>query len=355
MRGSARAAPRFPKQARHVCVFQRTPNFCVPAHNGPIDPSVLQDWRVNRERYREQARNTSFAIVMPDESEQSALDATPEERRRNYEARWARGGFALVGAYGDLTNDKAANDTAVEFVAEKIRGIVKDPHVAEKLVPKTYPLATKRLCVDTGYYDTFNRDTVTLVDLREEPIEAITATGERTASRAYEFDVIVYAIGFDAMTGALNNIDIRGRDGVALKHEWSHGPRTYLGLAIAGFPNLFIVIGLGSPSVLANMAVTIEQHVNWIAACIAYVGDRQIGTIEATPAAQADWVQHVNEVADDTLFPLANSWYMGANIPGKPRVFMPYIGGFNVYREKCDEIAANGYPGFTLTSSARDA
>jgi cyclohexanone monooxygenase len=342
--------PEIARQAQHLYVFQRTPNYSVPAHNGPLDPALVADWKVNRERYREDARATGFGIRMVDASEQLALEASEAERRQAYEDRWARGGFSLVGAFADLVSDKAANDTVAGFVGEKIRSIVADPAVAERLTPKSYPLGTKRLCVDTGYYATFNRDNVTLVDLREEPIEAITEGGLRTAAADYHLDSLVFAIGFDAMTGALSGVDIRGRGGARLKDKWAEGPRTYLGLMVAGFPNLFTVTGPGSPSVLCNMAVAIEQHVDWIAGCIGYLFDRQLGAIEATTAAEDDWVAHVNEVADTTLFPQADSWYIGANVPGKPRVFMPYIGGFPTYRERCDEVAAKGYEGFALSS-----
>jgi cyclohexanone monooxygenase len=341
--------PQIAEQATHVTVFQRTPNFSVPAHNGPPNPQVVADWAANRVQYRKEAREAGFGIRMVAQAEQPALEATPEERRAAYEARWQIGGFSFLGAFADLINDVNANATAAEFVGDKIRGIVKDPAVAEKLVPKTFPIGSKRLCVDTGYYAAFNRDNVSLVDLKDEPIEAITPAGVKTAAQEYSADAIVYAIGFDAMTGALGKIDIRGRGGRALKDQWAAGPRTYLGLMIAGFPNLFIVTGPGSPSVLCNMAVAIEQHVEWISDCIQYLGQRQLGAIEATEAAQDDWVAHVNEVADTTVYPLANSWYLGANVPGKPRVFMPYIGGFPVYRDKCNAVAANGYEGFALT------
>lgn len=345
--------PQIAAQADHVTVFQRTPNFSVPAHNGPPDPVVVADWAANREQYRAEARETGFGIKMVDPQEALAVDASPEARRAAYEERWRIGGFALLGAFGDLTSDVAANATAAEFVREKIRGIVNDPAIAEKLAPKTFPIGSKRLCVDTGYYATFNRDNVELVDLNDEPIAEITPEGVRTTGAIYQADALVYAIGFDAMTGALNNIDVTGRGGAKLKDSWAAGPRTYLGLAVAGFPNLFIVTGPGSPSVLCNMAVAIEQHVDWIADCIAWAGARQVGAIEATEDAQDEWVAHVNEVAEPTIFPLANSWYMGANVPGKPRVFMPYIGGFPVYRDKCNEVAAAGYQGFALTSDAR--
>jgi cyclohexanone monooxygenase len=342
--------PQIAAQATHVTVFQRTPNFSVPAHNGPIDPAVVADWAANREQYRKEARETGFGIRAVGMGDLPAAAATPEERKAAYEERWRYGGFALLGAYNDLIVDLEANATAAQFVHEKIREIVKDPQTAEKLSPKTFPIGSKRLCVDTGYYATFNRDNVSLVDLGEEPIETITPTGVRTSARDYDVDAIVYAIGFDAMTGALDKIDIRGRGGARLKDAWSAGPRTYLGLLVAGFPNLFLVTGPGSPSVLCNMAVAIEQHVEWISDCIGWLNERQAGGIEATESAQDAWVAHVNEVAEGTVYPLANSWYLGANVPGKPRVFMPYIGGFPVYRDKCNAVAANGYEGCVVAA-----
>jgi cyclohexanone monooxygenase len=345
--------PIIAEQAAQVTVFQRTPNFSVPAYNGPVDPAVAADWAENRAQRRAEARETGFGILMVDTREALALEDTPEARQAEYERRWKIGGFALLGAYADLTADVAANKTAAEFVHGKIREIVKDPETAEKLSPKSFPIGSKRLCVDTGYYATFNRDNVRLVDLKEEPLEAITPKGVRTAAGEYEADAIVYATGFDAMTGALSRIDIRGRGGAALSDAWAEGPRTYLGLTVAGFPNLFLVTGPGSPSVLCNMAVAIEQHVDWISDCIAWMGERQLSAIEATAQAQDAWVEHVNEVAAPTVFPLANSWYMGANVEGKPRVFMPYIGGFPAYRDKCNEVAANGYADFALASDAR--
>jgi cyclohexanone monooxygenase len=347
------AIPQIAAQADQVYVFQRTPNFSVPAHNGPLDPAVAADWAANRARYRAEARGTGFGIKAVNMQNRPTSEASPEEQVAAYEDRWAYGGFSLLGAFNDLILDPEANRTAADFVRGKIREIVKDPEVAEKLAPTSYPIGTKRMCVDTGYYATFNRGNVALVDLREEPIETITATGLKTPRGDYAFDDLVFAIGFDAMTGALSKIDVRGRGGAALKDVWAGGPRTYLGLTVAGFPNLFIVTGPGSPSVLCNMAVAIEQHVDWIADCIAYMGQRQLGSIEATAAAQEAWVAHVNEVADGTLFPLADSWYIGANVPGKPRVFMPYIGGFATYRQTCDDIAANDYEGFALASDAR--
>ncbi|MBZ5607750.1 MAG: NAD(P)/FAD-dependent oxidoreductase [Acidobacteriia bacterium] len=345
------SVPNIARQASHVFVFQRTPNFSVPAHNGPLAPEVTRDWKMHRAEYRQRARTAAFGLLL-DQNEKPALEAPPEERQSAYEERWRRGGFAMLGTFADIIVNKEANDTAAEFVRTKIRGIVRDPSVAEKLLPRDYPIATKRLCVDTGYYATFNRDNVTLIDARTTPIQEITPTGLRTSEAEYTLDSIVFATGFDAMTGALSNIDIRGRAGVALKQKWSEGPRTYLGLMITGFPNLFTITGPGSPSVLANMVMAIEQHVDWIADCLAYLRQHDVASIEATVDAENAWVAHVNEVANTTLFPLANSWYVGANIPGKPRVFMPYIGGLGVYRQKCDEIAANGYEGFALHSCA---
>jgi cyclohexanone monooxygenase len=339
-------------QAAHLYVFQRTPSFSVPAHNGPIDPEVEQVWRANRDQYRQQARDSGFGIAYLTQSEQLALAATPEARKQAYDERWAYGGFALGGAFADLLVSREANDTAAAYLADKVRSIVADPEVAEKLIPKSYPLGTKRLCVDTGYFQVFNRGNVTLVDIAAAPIEEITPTGLRTSKASYELDSIIYAIGFDAMTGALGRIDIRGRDGATLKDKWSGGPRTYLGLMVAGFPNMFIVTGPGSPSVLSNMVVSIEQHVDWISECITSVSQRQLDAIEATAEAESAWVAHVNEVAETTLFPQANSWYLGANVPGKPRVFMPYVGGVGAYRQKCAEVAARDYEGFALSTSA---
>ena len=341
--------PHLARQASHLFVFQRTPNFSVPAHNGPLSPEVAWDWKANRARHRHRDRRSHFGIRI-ELNYKSALGVSPEERQREYETRWRDGGFAMLGAFADITLNKKANETAAEFVRSKIRAMVNDPAVAEKLTPVDYPFAAKRLCVDTDYYATFNRANVTLIDTRSTPIREITCTGVRTAEAEYALDSIVCATGFDAMTGALSNIDIRGRAGVSLKQHWSGGPCTYLGIMIAGFPNLFTITGPGSPSVLSNMVLSIEQHVEWISDCIAYLRNRQLASIEATVQAENAWVAHVNEIANYTLLPLANSWYIGANIPGKPRVFMPYVGGVGVYRQKCDVIAARGYEGFAFRS-----
>lgn len=339
-------------QVGSLTVFQRTPNFSVPAHNGPIDPDVVADWKANRETYRQMERESGIGIVALDPSEALALETSREERERVFEDRWARGGFCIATAFADIGADLDANKLAVDFIARKIRSIVRDRDVAERLIPKTYPFASKRICVDTGYFDVYNRDNISLVDLNETPIETITPAGIRTSDRDHAFDAIIFAIGFDAMTGALERIDIRGRGGLRLKDKWAEGPLTYLGLMVAGFPNLFTITGPGSPSVLSNMILSIEQHADFIADCIDHLATRQISVIEPTPAAETEWVDHVNELAAGTLYMQANSWYLGANIPGKPRVFMPYPGGVGVYRERCEAIVANGYEGFTLTGGA---
>jgi cyclohexanone monooxygenase len=344
--------PLIAREAAHLFVFQRTPNFSIPAHNGPLDPAYEREVKSNYAGFRQRARDSRIGFVVP-LNNCSALSLSDEERREEYEARWRRGGLGFGFSFTDLLTDERANETAAEFFRDKIRATVRDPKAAEMLAPRDYPIGTKRVCVDTNYYATFNRDNVTLVNLRETSIEAVTPLGLRTSNAEYPLDAIVFAIGFDAMTGALLNIDIRGRSGERLQQKWAEGPRTYLGLAIAGFPNLFAITGPGSPSVLSNMIVSIEQHVDWIADCIAYLRQRGCQCVEATPEAEEAWVAHVNEVGNTTLYPRANSWYTGANIPGKPRIFMPYIGGVGTYRQKCDEVAANGYQGFSITAGQR--
>ena len=342
--------PMIARQAAHLYVFQRTPSFSVPARNSPLLPDAIDAWEANGPAHREKARNSALGINHLDPVDRPSLGTSDAERRRAYEDRWERGGFSLLGAFNDILIDRQANEIAADFVRSKIRETVHNAAVAEKLAPRQYPIGAKRMCVDTDYYATFNRENVTLVDLQETPIQAITPSGIRTSNREYRLDSLVFATGFDAMTGALSRIEIRGRGGVSLKEKWAGGPATYLGLAVAGFPNLFTVTGPGSPSVLSNMVLSIEQHVEWIADCLTAMKSRHVTTIEATPEAELAWVEHVNQVASYTIFLLAESWYVGANVPGKPRVFMPYIGGVGAYRQKCDEVAANNYAGFALTA-----
>ena len=341
------AIPVIAEQAADVTVFQRTPNYSIPSRNGPMTSEYEAEWKIEYAARRETARQMRNGILY-DLNDKSALDDTPEQRERIYAERWHKGGVRFMAAYNDLALNQASNDTAADFVRARIREIVKDPAVAELLCPKDYPIGTKRICVDTNYFAAFNRPNVTLVDVRADPIEAITPAGVRQGGRVYAVDDIVFATGFDAITGALTRVDIRGRNGLTLAAKWEAGPRTYLGLMTAGFPNLFMITGPGSPSVLSNMIVSIEQHVDWISDCLAEIGKRGLGRIEPTADAEEAWVAHVNEVAHRTLYPKAASWYMGANIPGKSRVFLPYIGGVGAYRQKCDEVAANGYEGFVM-------
>jgi cyclohexanone monooxygenase len=342
------AIPMIAREAADLTVFQRTATYAVPAHNAPLDPEYQHDVKARYAKFRAANRQThlGFGSDYP-ASDELAAEATEAEREARYEERWARGGLHFMGAFVDLMLDADVNEDAAEFVRRKIRGIVGDPAVAERLSP-SQELGCKRLCVDTGYYETFNRENVHLVDVGTTPIESFTATGVKVADREYEFDVVVFATGFDAMTGALHRIDIRGLHGQSLKEKWAAGPRTYLGLGTAGFPNLFIITGPGSPSVLSNMVPAIEQHVDWISDCIAHMRSRNLTRIEAERPAEDDWVAHVNELADLTLYPRCNSWYLGANVPGKPRVFMPYL-SFPDYVAKCDAVAATGYEGFALT------
>ncbi len=343
------SVPVIAEQAAHVTVFQRTPNFSIPSRNKAMDEGYEAEWKSDYPARRAKARTMRNGVFY-NLNDKSAVEVADEERQREYEARWEAGGIAFMAAFSDLALNAESNRTAAEFVRGKIRSIVRDPAVAEALMPRSYPIGTKRICVDTDYFEAFNRDNVSLVDIRKAPIEEITPTGVRTGDGAvHEVDSIVFATGFDAMTGALLKAGIRGRSGLPLAEKWEAGPRTYLGLMTAGFPNLFMITGPGSPSVLSNMMVSIEQHVDWIADCVAHMRARGVRTIEATQEAEDAWVEHANEVAHRTLYPQAASWYMGANIPGKPRVFMPYIGGVGVYREKCDEVAAKGYEGFRLS------
>jgi cyclohexanone monooxygenase len=349
---SIQSVPVIAEQASHLTVFQRTANFSIPARNAELTAEEREAFRSRypqiRRFAREEARNGIYT-EMPD---RGALDDGDNERRAKYEARWAKGGLTFMSVYNNLALDKAANDTAAGFVRQKIAEIVKDPATAKLLQPDNHPIGSKRICIDTDYYAAFNRPNVTLVDIKSAGIEKILPNAVRAGGKDYEIDALVLATGFDAMTGSVAKIDIVGRDGKTLNQKWAEGPRTYLGLMSAGFPNLFVITGPGSPSVLSNMIVSIEQHVDWITDCIGYMRDHDLAAIEAERDAEDKWVAHVNEVAHGTLYPQANSWYMGANIPGKPRIFMPYIGGVGAYRQICNDVAAKGYDGFTMTAAA---
>ena len=347
--------PVIAEQAAHLTVFQRTPNYTMPAANAPLKEEFLAEAKRNYDNIRAEQRASQVGIVGYGfgfggaenvEPTEEILKTSEAERQRLVEEE----GFLAIRRYADVAMDENANELACDMYRAQVSRMIDDPETAEALMPRGYPMGCKRPVIDTNYYETYNRDNVTLVDLRRGGIERITAAGVSTGQGDYEFDVLVYATGFDAMTGALGKIDIRGRQGNALTEYWEAGPRSYLGLQVAGFPNLFTVTGPGSPSVLSNMIVSIEQHIDWISRCIADLDKQGVQTIEATVDAEDEWIAHVNDVAKDTMFTAqsCNSWYLGANIPGKPRIFMPYVGGVGVYREKCDEVAAKNYEGFLL-------
>ena len=343
------AAPVIAASAAHLTVFQRTANYSVPARNAPLAPEFKRYIKEHADEIRAVTHETLNGMAFRIE-QRLAVETAPEERETIYEAAWERGGLQFRAAFQDMLTDKAANDTAADFIKRKIRSIVRDPATAAILSDIDHPYAAKRPPIDTNYFETYNRPNVALVDLRKTPIECISRAGICTTEIEYPLDIIVFATGFDAMTGPLLRIDIRGRCGAALKDVWAAGPRNYLGLQVAGFPNLFTITGPGSPSVLCNMPVAIEQHADWITDCIRHLNDSGLDRIEARPEAMEKWVAEVNEVASKTVFPMAkHSWYLGANIPGKPRVFMPYAGGMVRYRQICTQVAASGYEGFTLS------
>ena len=340
------STPVIAEQAEHLYVFQRTPNFSVPAGNHALSAADQNDIKADYAGFREQQRKLPAACHHLPRRE-SALDASPEKREQIYDDYWKKGGLSFLGAFNDLLTKPDANETAANFIRDKIRQIVKNPAIAEKLCPD-HLFGCKRPCSDTGYYESFNRSNVSLIDVAETPIETFTNKGIKVSDNEIKLDSVIFATGFDAMTGTLEKIKIVGRNAVTLTEAWSAGPCSYLGLSVVGFPNLFIMTGPGSPSVLANMVTGAEQHAEWISDCIKFIEDNDLSTIEATEKAQNDWVEHVNTVADTTIYPTCNSWYLGANIPNKPRIFMPYIGGFQRYERRCLEIQSEGYPGFML-------
>ncbi|WP_232070359.1 flavin-containing monooxygenase [Mycobacterium noviomagense] len=343
--------PVIAEQAAQLYVFQRTPNFSVPAGNKPLTAADMAQIKANyAERRRLSWRSGGGSPHVP--HHQKTMEASPEERRAAFEKRWQLGGVLFSKTFADQMIDPAANEEARKFYEEKVRAVIDDPEVADLLIPNDHPIGTKRICTDTNYFQTFNKSHVELISVRQTPIESVDATGINTSSAHYDVDMIVLATGFDAMTGALANIDIVGRGRELLREDWKDGPRTYLGLAVDGFPNLFIVTGPGAPGVLANMVLHAEAHVNWIADCIAYLDEHGYTAIEATPEAVDNWIAECVQRAEATLFPKANSWYMGANVPGKPRVFMLFVGGFAVYNDICAEVAGAGYKGFTMIKSS---
>ncbi|MEM7077475.1 MAG: NAD(P)/FAD-dependent oxidoreductase [Pseudomonadota bacterium] len=348
--------PVIAEEAQHLTVFQRTPNYTMPAHNADLEDEYRAQVRANYVQIRAEQRESPAGIVSFqfgfgggefEEPTEMIVDTTAEERRALVEEH----GFEALRRFADVNLSLEANELACEMYRHQVSRVIDDPEVAERLMPRDYPIGCKRPVIDTHYYETFNRDNVDLVDLRQNPLLRINETGVQTENGYYEFDALVYATGFDAMTGALSKVDIRGRDGTFLRDAWAAGPQTYLGLQSVGYPNLFMITGPGSPSVLSNMMVSIEQHVDWIMDCLGYMGERQLREIEPSGQAQDAWGAHVNEVAQGTMFtaPSCNSWYVGANIPGKARVIMPYVGGVGEYRRICDEIAAKDYDGFIFS------
>jgi cyclohexanone monooxygenase len=342
--------PHIAAEAEHLTVFQRTANFILPARNGPMDKEREAEHKSTYRQRRADAYTTPFGIAGYPAPTQKALDATAEERQAQYAEKWAEGGsISFLFSYTDLLLDDAANDTAAEFVRDRIRDIVKDPETAENLCPNDHPIGTKRLILDTDFYPVFNQDNVDLVNVRKSPIAEITPTGLRTANgEEYELDAIAFATGFDAMTGAMKEIDIQGVGGQTITEKWDGGPLTYLGLMVSGFPNMFTITGPGSPGVKSQMILSIEFHTNWIMDTIAHMESKGHQRIDPTEAAEDKWVRHVADIGNMTLYPKANSWYMGANIPGKPRVFMPYVAGVHVYKKEVEEVVENGYEGFVF-------
>ncbi len=343
--------PVIAKEAAHLTVFQRTPQFSVPAQNHPYDSEYLRKTKENFHDLKRQMRESMAGVSMY-YRDRSVLDDASEERRKVLEDAWEKGGWAILFAYNDLVTNEESNELVANFVRSKISEIVKDPETARKLTPTHY-YATKRAIIDTDYFETYNRENVSLVDVKESPIQEITAKGIRTADDEYELDTIVFATGFDGMTGSFFKMDIRGRDGVSLKEKWANGAetRTYLGLTTAGFPNMFMITGPESPSVLGNMPVAIEQHVEWIMNCIEHLRENDIKFIEAKTEAEDLWSKQCRELADQTLYTKTASWYTGANIEGKPGGFQIYVGGYGPYRKICDEVAEKGYEGFLLIPS----
>ena len=342
--------PIIAQQAKELTVFQRTATWSVPAWNEELTPDYVKTVKADYPALRAKARARPTGFYFPFNIK-PALEASAEEREKLYEEAWRRGGLPFLGAFGDLLFEKEANDTIADFARKKIRGIVKNPATADLLCPENV-FGCKRLCVDTGYFETYNLPQVKLVDVSKKPIERFTAGGIVVDGVEYPVDAIVSATGFAAMTGSFDKIAITGRNGLTLKEKWRAGPRTYLGLASSGFPNFFMITGPGSPSVLASMIQAIEQHVDWLIDCIGHMRDVGAATIEARVEDEDAWVEHVNEVSKVSLRSTCSSWYVGTNIPGRPRVFMPYIGGFPIYVQKCNEVMNGGFDGFVLEGAA---
>lgn len=338
--------PEIAREAERLFVFQRTPSYSLPAGNGPIDPAGYAGIKARYPDYRAELRRSRAGIPAPTSGE-AGTDFSREEKRARWDACW-QAGRGMPSHFIDTMRPGATNDECCDYLRDKIRAIVDDPATAEALCPKDYPFGARRICLDTGYFETYNRGNVTLVDLKAAPFESFTAGGARAGGREYPLDAVVLAIGFDAFTGPLQRIDIRNGRGERLADRWADGPGTYMGFMTAGFPNMFILTGPGSPSVLTNVVMMLEHDVDWVADCIGFLDRRGFSRIEASDAAQAAWMEHVAEQAAGTLYMNHNSWYMGSNIPGKRRMFLAYTGGYAGFAERAAAVAADGYRGFSL-------
>jgi cation diffusion facilitator CzcD-associated flavoprotein CzcO len=339
--------PLIAEQAAHLYVFQRTPNYSVPAGNTPLSGEELDQIKAGypqRRRLSWRSGGGSPHIAAP----KPTMEFTSQERRAAFERRWQLGGVLFSKTFPDQMTDLEANEEARKFYEEKVRAVIDDPAVADLLIPTDHPIGTKRICTDSNYFQTFNRPNVSLVSVRDTPIESVDVAGIQTADTHYGLDMIVLATGFDAMTGALGSIDIVGRGGAMLREDWAHGPRTYLGLSVDGFPNMFLISGPGAPAVLANMVLHAEAQLNWVSQVIAHLDSQGYAAIEATVDSVDGWGAECARRAETTLFTKANSWYMGANVPGKPRGFLLFVGGFATYNDICAEVADAGYRGFDL-------
>ena len=338
--------PTIAPACESLTVFQRTAAFSVPAHHRVVTESERDAIRAEYPGRRALARRSPTGLAAVPANKQSALEVPDDERRAHYEDWWDWPGFGFLLSYSDLLISQDANDIASDFIRSKIAERVEDPAVAARLMPRSYPYGAKRPCVDTGYYETYIRPNVELIDISADPLAKMTATSIHTTTAEYEIDVLVMATGFDAMTGSLLRPTITGTGGLALAEHWVAGPLTYLGIGIAEFPNMFLVAGPGSPSLLGNVIVSIEQHMEWIADLLDRMRADSSTSVVPTSEAEQQWVQQVNDAAAGTLYMAANSYYLGAEVPGKPRVFMPYAGGLRRYRRECDEVRDNDYRGF---------
>lgn len=342
------------KTAGHLTVFQRTPTYTIPLRNMPLDPDIQRLWKSKYPDLIKTVRYSDGGLPFY-VGTKSLKNANPEEQRKGLQAGWNLGGFRFMfGIFNDIGSDHDANKVAADFVREQVDAIVKDPSTAALLKPTSYPLGAKRIPLQTDYYEIFNQGNVDLVDLLKNPITQMTANGLIAGSTEHEFDLVVFATGFEAVTGPLVHIDITGKNGQKLKNVWEDGPYSYLGLATPGFPNMFTVAGPGGPGLISNVPPTLEQHVEWVSGCINYLRDHKVDEIEASESSADEWIRHVHAEAKKTMYPYApRSWYDGSSLTGKTRPFPIYTGGFGNYRKICDNVAADDYHGFIIHKEGR--